>query len=257
MSGGTSVSALPMTRPIFASDDWNWGYFVASFWEKLAISCAAFIRILIKDECAAVWRQRGYRDLGRNHVQAVLFQLHVADDVGTQRSGGVGQRGAAEAGMKFFGDGSATRLSATFQHQRLVSRFGQVESGDQAVMAATDDYDVAVVGFGHLGCPLEVFQDFESRQSSGTAHDAAAGMSGRSAHVQILDGSAELRPTRHRTQEEELLERKFALENIAFAQSELAFQIERRDYLACRMMSLILGAYSAMVLITLSPKASF
>ena len=151
-------------------------------------------------------------------LQAVLLQLHVADDIGTQRSGRMGKRGAAEAGMKFFGDGRATRLRAALQHQRLVSGFGQVEGGDQPVVAATDDHDIAVVCFGHLGRPLEVFQDFESRQPAGAAHDAAAGMRGRSAHVQVLDRSAELRPTRHRPQEEKLLQRKLALENIAFAQ---------------------------------------
>ena len=74
----------------------------------------------------------------------MLFQLHVADDVGSQRSGGMRERRAAEAGMKFFRDGSATRLGAAFQHQRLVSGLGQVESGDQPVMAATDNHDVAV-----------------------------------------------------------------------------------------------------------------
>ena len=57
-------------------------------------------------------------------------------------------------------------------------------------------------------------------------------MRGRSAHIKVLDGSAELRPTRHRPQEEELLQRKFALENVAFAKPELALQIERRDHLA-------------------------
>ena len=62
----------------------------------------------------------------------------------TQRSGGVRERGAAEAGMKFFGDGRATGLRAALQHQRFVSRLGQVEGGDQPVVAATNDDDVAV-----------------------------------------------------------------------------------------------------------------
>ena len=56
-------------------------------------------------------------------------------------------------------------------------------------------------------------------------------MGGRSAHVEILDGRAELRPARHRPQEEKLLERKLALKNVAFAQSQFALQIERRDHL--------------------------
>ena len=59
--------------------------------------------------------------------------------------------------MKFFRDGSAAGLSAAFQHQRLISGFSQVEGCDQTVVAATDDHNVAVGCFGHLGCPLEVF----------------------------------------------------------------------------------------------------
>ncbi len=35
------------------------------------------------------------------------------------------------------------------------------------------------------------------------------------------------------TQEEQLFERKLTLENVAFAQSPLALQIERRNDLAC------------------------
>ena len=161
----------------------------------------------------------------------MFFQLHVADNIGTQRSGDVRESGAAEAGMKFFGDGRAAGLSAALQHQRLESGLRQVEGGDQSVMAATDDHDVALL-LGQLRLPLEVFQNFESRQPPGRAHDAAAGMRGRSAHVEVLDRRAELRPSRHRPQEEELLQRELALEDVAFAQSELAFQIERRDYLA-------------------------
>ena len=76
----------------------------------------------------------------------MLLQLHVADDVGPQRPGGVGERGTAEAGMEFFGDGRATGLGAALQHQRLVSGLGQVEGGDQPVMAAADDDDIAVRG---------------------------------------------------------------------------------------------------------------
>ena len=47
--------------------------------------------------------------------------------------------------MKFFSDRGAANLRAAFEHERLESRFGQVESGDQAVVPATDDDDVARV----------------------------------------------------------------------------------------------------------------
>jgi hypothetical protein len=57
------------------------------------------------------------------------------------------QRGAAEAGMKFVSDSRAPNLRTAFEDQRLISRLGQVERGDQAVVAATNDDDV--LGFGH------------------------------------------------------------------------------------------------------------
>src|SRR5580704_9844854 len=88
-----------------------------------------------------------------------------------------------------------------------------------------------VVVSGMLSRSLEVFQHFESCETSGGAHDAAAGVGGRAAHVEILDRRAEARVSRCWAQEEQLLERKFSLEDVAFAQSPLAFEIERSDYL--------------------------
>ena len=85
---------------------------------------------------------------------------------GRKRSGRVGESGTAEAGMKFLGDGGAAGLGAALEHQRFVSGFGQIESGDQAVVAAADDDDVAVVGSAS-SCSLEVFEDFERCQPPG------------------------------------------------------------------------------------------
>ncbi len=89
---------------------------------------------------------------GRDEFQSVLFELHVADNFGAKRPGRVSENRAAETGMKFFGDRSATRLRAALEDQRLVSSFGQVEGSDQPVVAAADDDDIALVG--HLCCSL-------------------------------------------------------------------------------------------------------
>ena len=83
----------------------------------------------------------------------MLLQLHVADNVAAQRPSRVRQRGAAEAGMEFFRDGCTAGLRAALQHQRLVSGLGQIEGGDQSVMAAANDDDVALprhVGFSSM-----------------------------------------------------------------------------------------------------------
>src|ERR1700685_1650904 len=80
---------------------------------------------------------------------------------------------------------------------------------------------------GMLGRSPEIFQHLQCGQASGRAHYSTAGMRGRAAHVQILDGRAEARVARRGTQEEKLFERKLALENVALAQSPLAFEVKR------------------------------
>src|ERR1700685_734273 len=47
----------------------------------------------------------------------------------------------------------------------------------------------------------------------------------------IFDGRAETRPPGDWAQEEKLFQREFALENVAFAEAELALQVERRHHL--------------------------
>src|ERR1700734_657005 len=81
----------------------------------------------------------------------------------------------------------------------------------------------------HSGTSSQIFQHFESRQAPRCAHNATAGMRGRTTHVEILDGRAEARVSWRWTQEEKLLQRKFSLEDVAFAQSPLAFEVEGSD----------------------------
>src|ERR1700746_3152844 len=54
-------------------------------------------------------------------------------------------------------------------------------------------------------------------------------MRSRSTHVEVLDRRAILRPPGDGPQEEQLLERKFTLEDVSFAQTPLTLEIERRD----------------------------
>ena len=100
-----------------------------------------FALVLIQRKRAAIRRKRGYADFRRDD-SGLLFQLHVADDVWTNRPCAVRQRRATEAGMEFVGDRRAADLRAAFEHERLVSCLGQVESGDQPVVAAADNDDV-------------------------------------------------------------------------------------------------------------------
>jgi hypothetical protein len=59
--------------------------------------------------------------------------------------------------MKFFRDSRATRLRPALKHQRLISRFGKIESANQPIVAPANDDDVAVgpeLDLGHQAAPL-------------------------------------------------------------------------------------------------------
>ena len=103
------------------------------------------LRILIKRKRSPIGRQRGYAQFRRDPVQAVLLQLHIAYDVGTDRSGRVRQRGTAKTRMELICNRGPANLRTTFERQRLVPCLSQVECGDQPVVATADDDHVALV----------------------------------------------------------------------------------------------------------------
>src|ERR1041384_1732744 len=78
---------------------------------------------------------------------------------------------------------------------------------------------------------LNILEHLERRIPPRRAHDPAAGMRRRPAHVKVLDRRAILRPTRRRTQKEELLERQLALEDVPLRQTKLTLEIQRRQHL--------------------------
>ena len=80
--------------------------------------------------------------------------------------------------------------------------------------------------------PAPVLQDLQRGDAAGRAHDPAAGVRGRAAHVEAAHGRAVAGPARHRPQEEELLERQLALEDVALGQAPLALEVERGQHLA-------------------------
>src|ERR1700676_1218250 len=94
-----------------------------------------------------VGRQRRDTRLGRDELQAMLFNLHVPQDVRTKRTRTVRERGTSEAGMKFIGDRSAADLCAALQNERPEASLRQIECGDEPVVPPANNYDV--VRFGH------------------------------------------------------------------------------------------------------------
>ena len=76
-----------------------------------------------------------------------------------------------------------------------------------------------------------LFENFERGKPSRSSHDSAAGMCRGAAHIEVADGSAVARPPGDRAEEEELLEREFALKDVALAEARGALDIERREEL--------------------------
>jgi hypothetical protein len=75
-------------------------------------------------------------------LQPMLWQIHVCHNVRADWSRGVSEPGAAEARMKFFGDGAAADNGPSFEYQGLESGLGEIERGDQAVVSCAEDDDV-------------------------------------------------------------------------------------------------------------------
>src|SRR5262245_6113919 len=77
-----------------------------------------------------------------------------------------------------------------------------------------------------------VFEELESRIPAVGAHDAAARVRGGSAHVEAADRRPVLGPARRGPQEEKLLQRQLALEDVSFREAPLPLEIQGSDDLA-------------------------
>src|SRR4029450_2551475 len=90
----------------------------------------------------------------------------------------------------------------------------------------------ALLIYGAERVGLLVCENPHGGVSSGSTHDAAAGMRGRPAHVEATDWRPVTCPSRYRPQKEQLLQSQLALEDVAFRQPPFALEIERRHDLA-------------------------
>src|SRR5215212_3034327 len=152
--------------------------------------------------------------------------------------------------MQLFSDCTAANHLTTFEHKRLQTTLRKITGGHEAIVTTTNDYDVIShsillpqinaddadqkidLRLPAFICGLNILQHLEGSISSRGAHDSATGMRRRTAHVKVFDRRAILRPARCGPQEEELLERQFALEDVSLRQSKVAFEIERRQHLS-------------------------
>src|SRR5437763_11363017 len=84
----------------------------------------------------------------------MFFQLHVADDVGTDGACGVSQGRAAKSRMEFICNRGPANLRAAFEHEWFESSLGQIKGGDQPVVTAADDDDIPLASARHYAAPL-------------------------------------------------------------------------------------------------------
>ena len=94
---------------------------------------------------AVLHRSEGRRHLDRH--EAVLGQLQVVDDVGTQQAERVRERREVKPGDQLLGDGRAADDVPSLDDERAQAGLGQVGAIDESVVTATD-HDRVVRTFG-------------------------------------------------------------------------------------------------------------
>src|SRR6516225_6584198 len=99
----------------------------------------------MQDEVAAILRKCGKGNFGSDPSQAMLFELHVANDFRAQWPGRMRQYRGMKSWIELLSDSSPADLRAALDHQRLESGFGEIEGRDQPVMTTADDDDIARV----------------------------------------------------------------------------------------------------------------
>src|SRR5208283_5194643 len=178
--------------------------------------------------------------------------------IGAQRSGIMRQRRATKARTNFFRDGRAAHLGAAFEHQRSEAGFGEVEGRDQTVMSATDDDHVA--SFGHVA--FSGHQAFPSFRISSAARRPGAPMMPppgcvADPHIyRFLMGDRNCAHPATGRRKNNCSSESSPWKMLPSLSPHSRSRSSGVTTWRCRMMSLILGAYSAMVLTTASPNFS-
>src|SRR5258706_1328109 len=124
--------------------------FCGVFGGEAGDAAGGFGVVVVEEERFAIGRGSEEAGVGMHHVALEFLELHVRGDICAQRTDGVGERGGAEAGMEFFGDGAAADEFAALENEGLEAAFGEVEGGDERVVTAADDYYALSDGHGQF-----------------------------------------------------------------------------------------------------------
>src|SRR5229473_501853 len=156
----------------------KFGVLAGVFGGEARDAAGGFGVIVVEEEGLAVGRGSEEARIGMEHVALELLELHVRGNIGAERTDGVRERRSAKAGMKFLGDGAAADKFAALEDERLEAALGEVEGGDERIVAAADEHYALSDGHGQIfsteagggwvmaaggavGCADEDFAEFE------------------------------------------------------------------------------------------------
>ncbi len=173
-------------------------------------------------ERASVERRRARVGGGPDDLQAVLLEPERADD-GRVDGGGVREGGRADAGDDLRRDRRPANASRALDDERAEPALREHRGGHQTIRPRADQDDVVP----HRLCPRIRSAAFLPGAPMMPPPGCVA-----DPHIQrFRDRRLVARPAGRRTQEEQLLERQLALEDVPFRQPELALDVERRQHL--------------------------
>src|SRR4029077_13855191 len=116
--------------------------------------------IVVEEQRCTVRCRSENAGIGVKNLAIEFFDLHVASDVGAKRAEGVRESGRVEAGMEFFGNGTAAGEFAAFENQRLEPAPGQIECSDECVVPAADENYALTDGHDQFAALARAPDDF-------------------------------------------------------------------------------------------------
>src|SRR4051812_43118683 len=90
-------------------------------------------------------RKRAERTFEWKDVQAMTWELEVADDLRTQQAHDVREHREPESRKHFVSQGSAAHTRAALEHEHAPAGSRQIRRADETIVAAADDNRVVMV----------------------------------------------------------------------------------------------------------------
>src|SRR5208283_2816288 len=183
-------------------------------------------------------------------------QIHISHNVRPDGTGAMGQLRTAKAGMKFLRNRAAADYRPAFEHEGLESSFGEIEGGDQPVVSCAEDNDVALFGHRYF-VPLQCFRISSAARRPGAPMMPPPGCVADPHIYRFLIGVRYCAHPGTGRRKNNCSSESSPWKMLPSLNPHSRSRSSGVTTCFWMMMSLMLGAYSAIVLTTVSPKASF